>query len=478
MCLPPEKKADIIDFIMQRRLEEIDLDSTDTSDRLIALRCGHVFTVETLDGHCGMSDYYDINHMGQFTSTKSPPTNYQKPPTCPTCRGPITALRYGRVTKRATLDILEQNVASTMSTSLAEYSPAIAEFASNINAYKEQAKELQIEIDEGSTVPATAAISFTENGPISARMFDAEGMQKAHGFALREARGWYNIVKELIITYRRVAKIATTRGAHVKAYEAALATLFRLEMLALAVNTTITHSSDTPLEPLALVSVDRTIGQPPPKADVRFQIEAYFLTLELRVLIAQVAQARTDALSVTTNTEEGRNHRARWEAFVMFLYNSCIADARKAQTLADRSSATRQAVRASVHVLRFEFETIRTQTMRKRLEMFRAGRLDAQGRSVLASHVKAHKLKMVKTCKDLEKEYIRKRPSATMEDLKSERKWLEENCGRKINAWSKECDALEDFLLKDGFYQPMSLQEQEEIVKAFNFCEYMIRSWP
>ncbi|KAH9934853.1 uncharacterized protein B0H18DRAFT_489837 [Fomitopsis serialis] len=98
-----------------RRLDQVDLSSSDTSERLITLACGHIFTVETLDGHCDMHSYYEIDPMGRFISTKAPPVNYQSPPTCPTCRGSITALRYGRVSKRATLDILEQNVASKMS---------------------------------------------------------------------------------------------------------------------------------------------------------------------------------------------------------------------------------------------------------------------------------------------------------------------------------------------------------------------------
>ncbi len=64
LCLPDERKVDIVDFIMQRKLAEIDLSSEDPSERLIRLACGHIFTVETLDGHCKMSEYYEIDPMG------------------------------------------------------------------------------------------------------------------------------------------------------------------------------------------------------------------------------------------------------------------------------------------------------------------------------------------------------------------------------------------------------------------------------
>src|SRR5712675_1637416 len=139
-CLPEERKIDIVDFIMQRKLAEIELDSEDISERLIKLACGHIFTVETLDGHCNMSEYYQIDLMGIFVATKAPPVNYQTPPSCPTCRGPITALRYGRVTKRATLDILEQNVASKMSSDLEMIGLEIEDFSAKLESAKDEAK--------------------------------------------------------------------------------------------------------------------------------------------------------------------------------------------------------------------------------------------------------------------------------------------------------------------------------------------------
>ncbi|KAG6373952.1 hypothetical protein JVT61DRAFT_6116 [Boletus reticuloceps] len=79
--------------------------------------CRHTFTVETLDGHCGMSEFHSCGANGKWLGLLSP-TGYRRPPTCPTCRSEITAPRYGRVFKRANLDILEPNVAAQMSLSL------------------------------------------------------------------------------------------------------------------------------------------------------------------------------------------------------------------------------------------------------------------------------------------------------------------------------------------------------------------------
>ncbi|KAI0765957.1 hypothetical protein BD413DRAFT_606098 [Trametes elegans] len=436
VCLGKGSKADIVDFIMQRRLDEIDLKSTDVSDRLITLACGHIFTVETLDGHCHMADYYDVDPMGRYLSTKAPPVNYQSPPTCPTCRGPITALRYGRVTKRATLDILEQNVASTMSGDLDSCSPAVADYTRALVAFQALAKKLLPVVDTseesaGKTGGASPPTQY--NGPLPSTAFDLHAMQTVHGLDKQEARAWNQIMKEVFTTYRRVVRVATTRGAHVKAYESALTTLFRLEMESIANDPN--RATDAP-EYVALAIVDKKIGQPRPKADVRFQIEAYFLSLELRSLVAQIAQARIEGLPVTSNDLASAAHREAWVSFVTFLYTSCIADAIKAKVLADNSSATRQAARSALLAVRFEFERFRWDMRCMRAELFRTGNLNTAEFNKLSSKVKQHKQDMLTSLDALKKEYIRKRPSQNMAELKSERQWLDENCQRKVDVWS------------------------------------------
>ncbi|KAJ8454017.1 hypothetical protein ONZ51_g13274 [Trametes cubensis] len=469
LCLEQDRKSDIVDFIMQRRLDEVDLESTDVSDRLVTLACGHIFTVETLDGHCGMSEYYDIDVMGRFISMKSPPVKYQTPPTCPTCRGPITALRYGRVTKRATLDILEQNVASTMSSDLDACNPAVTEFNTTLPRMQDLAKGMTIHPivdDENATHPRR--VLEPENGPLPAKALDILAMQTFHGLSIDEAREWGKVIGNFITTYRRIIRVANTRGAHVKAYESALSTLFRLEMEAIAKDPA--RATDTP-EPHALMVVDRKIGQPRPKADVRYQIEAYFLSLELRSLIAQVAESRIDALSISTNDPDLLRHRTLWTSFVGFLFRSCMTDAEKAQTMASNSSATRQEARAALLCIRFAFELFRWDVKCKRTELLRSGGYTGSEREKLSHEVIKYKNTLLTALERLENAYIRKRPSKTMDDLKDERAWLYKNCRRKVETWVEECNALNEFIVKGGFYQPLSLQEREDIVKAFGFCK-------
>lgn len=80
----------------------------DPDVRLIALQCGHVFTVETLDGTLGLSDCYTQDpKTGKWTGLLTA-QGFQPRITCPSCRSSITSPRYNRSTKRALLDVQEQ----------------------------------------------------------------------------------------------------------------------------------------------------------------------------------------------------------------------------------------------------------------------------------------------------------------------------------------------------------------------------------
>ena len=114
------KDSVVVDLIMGSTLAMVKPENGTLDELLITLpSCRHVFTVETLDGICALHEYYSRDDAaGAWKGLKAPPSEFLKPPACPTCRSAITAPRYGRVFKSADLDILENNVASHMSQSL------------------------------------------------------------------------------------------------------------------------------------------------------------------------------------------------------------------------------------------------------------------------------------------------------------------------------------------------------------------------
>lgn len=470
-CLPEDGKADIVDFIMQRTLAEIDLSSTDVSDRLIALECRHIFTVETLDGHCHMSDYYNVDPMGNYLALKAPPVDYQLPPVCPTCRGTITSQRYGRVTKRAILDVLEQNVAGTMSRSLEELNPALERISTGISALEGNAQKIVADADNISD-PSKIRGEFAKGKttePLPSSRLDQNAMHSVHGFSTTESRAWNAVVGELLTLYRQAHAISTRRGAHVQAYEAAVTTLYRLELRAI-VEDPDDSADDTAPEPRAIEAARRDIGQPPHKADSKFQVEAYHRTLELRFMLAQLAQSRIEGLSSTLTDVDAIKHRGHWFSFADFIYLSCEEDARKALSMAEASSATRQSAQCSVYVTRAQFERFRFQVTFAEKQLSSMSHTDGRKkREQLAVEVDTERRRINLELDRLQSVYLRSRPTQTIQDLHTERKWFTDSCHRKVEKYVKELEKLADFVRKGGTYEALSMQEMEDIVKAFDF---------
>nr|VWO97719.1 Transcriptional repressor TUP1 [Ganoderma boninense] len=402
-----ENKTDstLVDLMMPLRLSGIDSRSTDSvRNRLITLACGHTFTVQTLDRHCGMQEYYDVDPTGRFIGLKLPSVDFQRSPTCPTCRGPITALRYGRITKRAAMDILEQNVARAASVAIDELTVSVSSYSSKLSDYQAQAREIVAEttINPKANTLAKPSVQFTQSGPLPAEnAFTLGAMQKVHGFAVEEARAWRQIVKDIVNTYRAVVKVANVRGPHVETYEAAVSTL---------------------------KDEDRVRATDASAGTVSEIVER---------------KSRVEGLSKTSNAPDTARHHALWTSFVSFLYDSCVADAKKAAALAKGCPTPRHATRAAIYEVQFAFDAFRWKTMCERAELSRAGALDAAARERLQRKAADYKLDLARRSQQLEKSHMGSQPSQTMVSSREERRWMEENCGAKVAAVVRECIKLE-----------------------------------
>ncbi|KAI9440180.1 hypothetical protein BJY52DRAFT_1178378 [Lactarius psammicola] len=468
VCLPDERKADIVDFIMQRRLDEIDLSSDDISERLIKLECGHIFTVETLDGHCNMLDYYESDAMGAFMAMRAPLANFQTPPYCPTCRGPITALRYGRVTKKANLDILEQNVASTMSSTLEKVGLEVKEFSGRLDSAKGEARSITFNppSEVASDFDVLSAHRRTRFGPESEPLSHEEisqaSMTSVHGFSGEEGRAWNTVVQDLLDLYKRVVDVTRTRGPHVQAYGAALATLYRLELSAIASDPQ--RASDTP-EPVAMAEANKKIGQPPHKADTRFQVEAFFLSLELRYMLAEIAQSRIKGLNVSSSDEIVLRHERLWRSFVSFIYKSCIRDAEKALKIAEKSSASRLAAQAGAYILRGKLELSSFEILAERTLLSRQGLLDSDRRNELRTKAQLEATAAGLEMKRLETTYLHNLPVTNTTELSSERAWFMQNCRKLGGKFVNKYNALVTYLTERE-YEPPYPKEKEDNGRA------------
>ncbi|OCL12491.1 hypothetical protein AOQ84DRAFT_419589, partial [Glonium stellatum] len=103
ICARPTIKEMVVDFILSTTFEEVDLDE----DPCLIPPCGHILTLESMDGHMSMLDFYAKNAEGLIVDLKNSaePFSASGMKSCPTCRGPLRNLnRYSRIVRRALID--------------------------------------------------------------------------------------------------------------------------------------------------------------------------------------------------------------------------------------------------------------------------------------------------------------------------------------------------------------------------------------
>lgn len=103
ICAHPTIKGMIVDFYLSSTFEGVNLDE----DPCLVPSCGHILTLESMDGHMSMSDFYTMNGEGSIVDLKNSaePFSASGMKSCPTCRGPLRNInRYSRIVRRALID--------------------------------------------------------------------------------------------------------------------------------------------------------------------------------------------------------------------------------------------------------------------------------------------------------------------------------------------------------------------------------------
>lgn len=106
-CADKSVKDMMVDYIMGSSYAEIDLDE---SPCLIS-SCGHILTLESMDGHMDMSKYYTMSSETNIedpiiaVKSSSVPFSASELKNCPLCRKPLRNInRYNRIVRRALID--------------------------------------------------------------------------------------------------------------------------------------------------------------------------------------------------------------------------------------------------------------------------------------------------------------------------------------------------------------------------------------
>ena len=473
LCAPEHVKETVVDLIMNRNLREIDLEQDTLDEILITLPgCQHIFTVETLDGICDMTAFYRCND-GRWVGFADPPTGFRKPPTCPTCRTAITSPRYGRIFKRADLDILENNVASQMSKSLEDVRKSVrllskADIGRNVTTAAGRSKVASASLSGKSLKSRKKAqISFSkENREVPAPLDALDpSNNKFHSVTLPATQAWRRTTKQLFDAYAQARRVAETRSAHVNAWEAAFSYLYEQEVVA-----SLEDPSHAPRRPQehAMRVARMKVGQPSPRADKRFIVEAFWLTLDLRFTLASVGQTWLEAAA--SNGAYDPQQRQTWAFYILFILNTCCQDAQIALKIADRSGSHRQVVSTCLYCMRAELERFRFN-----IHMDRQNGTFTEARAELAE-------KAAQKGSEAEQELLQTADNYfNAKGSRQDENWLENNFTQIAHTIVEEWSNLERSLRHDTFYQPVSMEEQMAVVRALSenrdFGELSLSTW-
>ncbi|KAF8656756.1 hypothetical protein AX16_002435 [Volvariella volvacea WC 439] len=456
VCASPNERNRIVDLVLQRSLAEVAEAPSEEGDILITLpKCRHVFTMETLDGHCSIGDWYVRREAdGKWIGLQAPKGNElgsHKPPVCPTCRAAITSPRYGRVFKSADLYISERNVIARAALQLDTLYTAID--AISVEAITNRIMKDAQEIDQSKAEPSLlksaqkdaqqALLSSTRQTPIALIHLMPDNA-RLYNISSQVATIWKRATTPLMTAYNKILQVANTRSAHINAWEAAYSCIYQQEMdLALM---DISRAPRNPRE-YALRMAKMKVGIPKPQADKQYVVKAFWISIELRFLLLRIVLAclrLTDALSLPERTDLG--------AFGSFLITSCQDDIQRAYGIAQASNSRRQMTQCVLLELRANLEAFRLD-----LDLSRMNTIFATVRDSLLERAMEEEASTARRVSDTSQEHRR--------ILRGDAGWIRTNVQEKAMEIKKDWEGIIDSMLKDT-YQPLSRDEKSTIVKA------------
>jgi hypothetical protein len=447
-------------------LEDVLPESGDIDEMIITIpACRHVFTVETLDGLTGMKDFYSRDEQDTKWKGLLAPLGFTMPPTCPTCRSPITCPRYGRIVKRADLDILERNVAAHMSQSLDKRQQVLQDIKEDALKALLFAEAAKITIPDPKAAPSTRKLAKQKNsrrkvleagnlkGPASERDIQASN-PTFHYMESNVLSVWRKATHQLFAVYRDIVKITECRYAHTQAWEASYSLLYQREIEA-GLENPATLSTTPRKHAMEMARIN--IGTRP-LADRRFLVEAFWITLHIRLNLIDLAQTWVGVVS-NRPRHYSAFHLQQWVCYIDFLLQTCVRDAKKAYDIARDSESHRQIVKSMLLLMRIHLEVFRFNlsmcrhygTFKREEMLMKVDKLGAEAQGQMEDIVNAHLARIEFGSRQQEEVWVEGNFTSIAKTIVSE--WME----------------MKQSIKMETFYKPLSLHEQMQIVRAMNF---------
>ncbi|CAE6503560.1 unnamed protein product, partial [Rhizoctonia solani] len=350
-CSEEGTLAFIVDPVGQIHLRDLE-DNATLDSVTITLPCRHIFTVKALDTITRIRDFYERNSHGEWAKAIMPDIlAVRNRPTCPHCGGGIDSLRYGRILKNSNHSILQHSIACILSDELSEAERLLLQARDKLSQSVTEAVSshqtghhiLQEKVD--------IALVADRNSPTNLDI--VENLTRFHGFPSRCTMTWQKVVREIMKPYDIACRVTQKADPSAEAYEGLLARLYQAELNKSGGSTALTTDPEQHrLQQLAIKVAHVRIGHPRPHASDRFTVEAFWVTVEILLLLA-LAISKACEEKMQPNVEANITH---WEKLAEFFLLRASADAEAAHRLADQSKSHSKAILCRLLILQTQYE--------------------------------------------------------------------------------------------------------------------------
>lgn len=301
--------------------------------------------------------------------------------------------------------------------------------------------EIELELRERKAIRATEPL------PIPSKRFGKKSV------AIRRlpkpiADLWMKCVRRLLGYYDEASQVASTKSSHVRAYEAAVATLYRQYLSELDYSGEL-RGTVTP-EDMALGLAREHCGLPAsPKADARFRLEACWQTFSIRFHMVTLAQKVAEILAKSRAAEKVRS---LWADMIEDIIHTVERDASLAIEEARKSQSNRQLVRTVLFLMEARYQAF-------------SHRADRYFDRKLLEKLKTEARDGFSWAKLTMQQYSRQFREAMDFNL-SDQKWLKNNFNVPAEAIVAKWSDLVAHLEGSGSYSQVTSSETREIAKA------------
>ncbi|KAG8712687.1 hypothetical protein FRC11_014506 [Ceratobasidium sp. 423] len=328
----------------------------------ITLPCRHVFSVEELDSVTRIHDFYKRGSRGEWTKAIMPnASDVRNRPVCPRCGGRIDSLRYGRVLKNSNHSALQHNLAHSLSGRLANAGMMLSKARQGL----EKAVTEAVRSFGSTNFPAPSATTrrtllerintaLTANESCPTSLEIVENLSKFHGFPPRHIRAWRKAISEISETYQIAYGVTFEVDPSLQAYETSLGRLYLDELNKVSGSSArTTDPAQQRLQDHAAKAAHIRIGHPRPRVCDRFTVEAFWITIEILVILGLATSKACEELQQQNAAGVNVTH---WENVAEFILLRASKDAETAYRLANESKSQNKAIICRRLILQTQYE--------------------------------------------------------------------------------------------------------------------------